>query len=189
MHGQPLKANSVLADLPVTKARNSYTRLVGGRVFLLDGEDESHRLYHKFCFRFFPISAEHVNKINCIMLAESYTTSKIVFKSKLLVRKTLEYYLSMPCEQNGVYSYKVFNNVPNSPALMCLRKLEQAAKLLGSNVTAVYHPGSSEVTEEEKFEILDQMLSKNLPEEPTEHLRLYMKLGQPMIMVKSQVFY
>ena len=95
----------------------------------------------------------------------------------------------MPCEQNGVYSYKVFSDVPNDPALVCLRKLEQAAKLLGSNVIAVYHLESSEVTKEEKFEILGQMLSKNLPEEPTEHLRLYMKLGQPMIMVKSRVFY
>ena len=145
MHDQSLKANFMLTDLSVIKARNSYIRLVDGRIFLLDEEDWFHRLYHKFCFHFFLISIEHVIKINCIMLTESYIISKIVFKSKLLIRKTLKYCLSMSCEQIEVYNYKVFSDVSNDPALICLRKLKQAAKLLNSNVIVVYHLKSFEV--------------------------------------------
>lgn len=186
-HCQPLDANSVLEDLPITKARNSYTRLVDGKIALLDGEDGSYRSYHKFCFRFFPISAEHVNKINCIMLEQSYTTSKIIFKSKLGVRKILEYYLSMPCKHNRVYSFKTVKDEPDDPRLVCLKKLEQAAKQLGSNATAVYQVEKSEVNEGDVFDTLGQMLSRNLPKEPTETMRLYMKLGQLMTVVKETV--
>lgn len=186
-HIEPQNANSMLEDLPVTKARNSYTKLVDGRIRLLDGEDGSHRSYHKFCFRFFPISAEHVNKINGIMLAESYNTSKIVFKSKLWVRKTLEYYLSMPCEQDRVYSNKVFEDVPDEPRLACLKKLEQAARQLGSNTTAVYGLFKSKINEENKLEVLGQMLSENFPKELPPTMIPYMKLGQVMNKVVVNV--
>lgn len=188
-HVDPLRANSMLEDLPVTKARNSYTKLENGRITLLDGEDGSLRSCHKFCFRFFPIPTEHVNKINGIMLEESFTTSKIVFKSKLGVRKTLEYYLSMPCdsEQNRTFSFKTFGDAPNDPRLVCLKKLEQAAKQLGSNTTAVYQLRTSEVNEKDEFEALGQMLSRSLPQEPTKAMRFYMKLGQFIVVVNANV--
>lgn len=183
-HDDPLSVNSILADLPVTKARNSYTRLVDGRVTLLDGEDGSPRSYHKFCFRFFPISTEHVNKINCIMLEQSYNISKIVFGSQLGARKTLEYYLSMPCEHNN---FKTYLDVPNDPRLVCLKKLEQAVKQLGSNITAKYKMQRLKVNEEEEFEILGQMLAKGLPTEPTESMSLYTKLGDPVTVINAGI--
>ena len=186
-HLQPLNANSVLEDLPVTKARNSYTSLVNGRITLLDGEDGSLRLDHKFCFRFFPISAEHVDKINGILLEESYDNSKIVFKSRLGVRKTLEYYLSMPCEQTGAHSLKFVMDAPNGPKFVYLKKLEQAARQLGSNVTLVYSSKISKVNEEDGFKVFGQMLSRSLPEKPSKAMELYMKLGQPMTVVVEYV--
>lgn len=186
-HVQPLNANSALEDLPVTKARNSYTRLVDGRITLLDGEDGSFRSYHKFCFRFFPISAEHVNKINGMMLEESYNTSKIVFKSKLGLRKTLEYYLSTPCKRNKSYSFKIVGDAPNDPKLVCLKKLEQLAKQLGSNTTSVYQVMKSKMNEEHEFEVLGQMLSRYLPKEPPKVIRPYIKLGQLMNTVKANI--
>lgn len=176
-HVVPQKASSVLEDLPVTKARNSYTKLVDGRIRLLDGENGSYRSDHKFCFRFFPITSEHVNKINGIMLAECYNTSKIVFKSKLWVRKALEYYLCMPCKQNSVHSFKVFEDVVDGPKLGWLKKLEQAAGQLGSDTKAVYQLFPSKKSEEDIFEVLGQMLSKNPPKELSHNMRLYMKLG------------
>ena len=183
-HVHPQHANSVLEDLPVTKARNSYTKLVDGRIQLLDGEDGSYRSDHKFCFRYFPISAEHVNKINAIMLTESYNTSKIVFKSKFWVLKALEYYLSMPCEQDGVYHYKIFEDMPDEPRLAWLKKLAQAAKQLGSNTKAVYQLITSEINREKGLEALSQKLSESFPKELPSTMRPYMKLGQLMNMAK-----
>lgn len=187
-HVDPQNASSLLEDLPVTKARNSYTKLVDGRISLLDGEDGSYRANHKFCFRFFPISAEHVNKINAIMLTESCNTSKIVFKSKFWVLQTLEYYLSMPCEQKDrVYRFKIFENTPDEPRLAWLKKLEQAAKQLGSNTKAVYRLFTSEIDQEREIEALGQMLSENFPKELPPAMRPYIKLGQLMNMTK-QIF-
>jgi len=172
-HADPLHVKSVLEDLPVTKARNSYTRLVDGRIVLLDGENGSPRSDHKFCFRFFPISAEHVNKINAIMLEHSYNSATVVFKSRLAARKTLDYYLSMPCG-----GFKMVGNAPNDPNLVCLKKLEQAVKQLGSDTTAVYQIQRSKISDGDTFEDLGQMLAKDLPEEPTEFMKLYAKLGK-----------
>jgi Protein of unknown function (DUF4238) len=182
-HSDPQSANSILDDLPVTKARNSYMRRIDGKLELLSGEDGSLRPNHKFCFRFFPISHKHVNKINCILLEQSYTISTIVSKSQLELRKTLEYYLSIPCEQNtanGVEScgFKAVGDTPNDPRLVFLRKLEQVARQLGSNATAVYRVQRTKLNEEEMFERLGQILAKSLSKKPNKTMRLYMKLGQ-----------
>lgn len=184
-HVDPQNAKSILKDLPVTKARNSYTKLVDGRIILIDGEDGSYRSNHKFCFRFFHISADHVNKINAIMLAESHNTSKIVFKSKFWVIKTLEHYLSMPCEQGGVYCWKIFEDIPDEPRLAWFKKLEQAAKQLGSNETAVYRILPSEINREQELEALSQKLSESFPKEIPPTMRPYMKLGQLMKVSKQ----
>jgi hypothetical protein len=183
-HNNPLTVDSVFEDLPITKARNSYTRLVGGRLELLDGEDGSTRSNHKFCFRFFPISTEHVNKMNCVMLEESCKISTIVFKSQLAARKTLEYYLSMPSEAVKTRNFKVVGAGPDDPRLACLKKLEQAAKQLGSDTTAVYQLQMSEVTEEDEFNVLAESLAKALPKEPTQFMKLYTKLGQLIAVAK-----
>lgn len=81
-HVNPSTANSILADLPITKARNSYSSVGTQGVELLDGEDGSHRSHHRFCFRFFKISNEHVNKINTIMLDNAQECQTIAFTLK-----------------------------------------------------------------------------------------------------------
>jgi len=174
-HNDPLHVRSILEDLPVTKARNSYTRLVDGRIVLLDGENGSPRSDHKYCFRFFPISTEHVNKINRIMLEQSHNSATIVFKSRLATRKTLDYYLSLPCDGG----FKMVGSAPNDPKLVCLKKLEQAVKQLGSDTTAVYHQMQpSKISDGDEFETLGQMLAKDFPKEPTTFMKLYAKLGK-----------
>jgi hypothetical protein len=161
--------------LPVTKARNSYSKLVDGRIVLLDGENGSPRSDHKYCFRFFPISTKHVNKINCIMLEQSSNDATIVFKSRPATRKTLDHYLSMPCDGG----FKLVGNAPNDPTLICLKKLEQAVKQLGSDTTAVYHQMQpSKISDGDEFETLGQMLAKDFPKEPTTFMKLYAKLGK-----------
>jgi hypothetical protein len=133
-HTVPYVANSVLADLPVTKPRNSYSRIVDGKVELLEGEDGIPRMDHKICFRFFSLVTEHVNKINAIMLQESYHISKIVFKSHVGLQRALEYYLTMPTD----CGFKLFSAALNDLGLRLLQKLEQLAKKIGSDTTAVY---------------------------------------------------
>lgn len=98
-HADRLRANSCLEDLPISKARNSYTKMVNGRLVLADGEDGTLRSGDKFCFRFFLISTNHVNTINSIMLEESYAISTIVFKSKVSARRALEFYLIYQCHR------------------------------------------------------------------------------------------
>lgn len=171
-HDDPNEANSILADLPVSKAGNSYTKLTDGRLVLLDGEDGAHRANHRFCFRFFPIAEEHVNKINAIMLEESYGISTIVFGSPTGARKIMESYLSaLPRPESG---FKTVSSKPDDRRLIFLQKLENAAQKMGSNVVAVYH---TIINTEERDELVARMMEFNPPEEISEHMRLYMRLG------------
>lgn len=178
-HDDPMNANSIIKDLPITKARNSYTMIVDGRIVLRDGEDGQYRSHHRFCFRFFPISTEYTNTINSIMLEESYSIATAVFKTRLAACKALEHYLSMPCEVDGRY-FKLVADKPDDPRLMFLQKLEQVVKQLGSNATAIYH-----VLPNSNLETWGQKLAQALPKEPTGTMRLYMKLGYSYTLTKG----
>ncbi|KAI9778895.1 MAG: hypothetical protein M1839_007858 [Geoglossum umbratile] len=131
-HKNTLGTNSVLADLPITKARISYSKIADGRLALLDGEGGTRRAYHKFCFRFFLISTEYVNKINGpgILLEAA--------------------------------SHKLLQVHPEYVRMTCLNELEQAAREMGSHTAAV---------------TLGQGVEGHLPGEPSESMKLYMKLG------------
>ncbi|KFY32187.1 hypothetical protein V493_00439 [Pseudogymnoascus sp. VKM F-4281 (FW-2241)] len=153
-HDFPKEASSILEDLPISKARNSYTKFEGGQLVLLNGEDETPQATHRFCFRLFPISEEHVNKINAVMLEESYSISTIVFGSPTRARKILESYLSAPTR--GKFGFKVE---------------------MGSNVVAIYHTINITPTNEERDELASRMTELDFSQERTEHMQLYMRLG------------
>ena len=144
-HIFPSHANSCLQDLPVRKARNSYSKVVNGRVIWTDGRDRKLRPNDKFCFEFFPITTTHVNKINSVMLEESYRISTVAFKSKSSARKALEFHLTTPIVQNEL-GKKIFEPLDDA-RLVCFKKLEQVAKQLGSDIAA-----QCLVLEEEKQE-------------------------------------
>ncbi len=179
-HGRPSAAISTLADLPITKPRNSYTKIVDGRVELLDGRDMSRQVDDRFCFRFFPLMTKHVNKINAIMLEESHSISNVVFKSHAGLRMALEYYLTMPTD----HGFKICGGMPDDPRFRLLKKLEHLVNEMGSDVTAVYNTQNQEQLNHENYykeeheEILTQILEENLRKEPTETMQLYFKLGK-----------
>jgi hypothetical protein len=180
-HNFPESSESVLADLPITKPRNSYSRIVGGRVVLLEGEDGTRRSDHKFLFRFFPLTTTHVDKINAIMLEQSTRISAIVIKSRAGARKTIESYLKMPL----VRTFKTVSDVPDDPMLLLLKKLEQVVKQLGGDAVAVYRVQRYKMSRDEKFAKLDEMtetmghlFEKHLPQQPSEDMQLYIKLGR-----------
>ena len=114
------------------------------------------------------------------MLEESYTISTIVFKSHLGARRALEYYLGMPCEHN----FKTVSDTPDDLRLAFLKKLEQVVKQLGSGTSLIYQVRRSWMKEEEMFEKLGQKVAKALPKEPTETMKLYIKLGQSITDIR-----
>ena len=175
-HADPSAASSVLADLQISKARNSYTSLDTTGLTLLDGEDGSKRSYHKFCFRFFKISVTHVRLINTIMLDNAKEQTSIAFRSRESFKDILEHYITLPSGRG----FKTVHDDTNDPKLRYLRKLEQALRQLGSNKSLVYNtlhiPDEEQVLEE-----FGRQMVQHLPSEPTEFAKLHMKLGQSSV--------
>jgi hypothetical protein len=132
-HNHPESISSMLEDLPVNKALNSYSKVVNGKLVPI-GEGPKGAT-DGFCFRFFPITTTHVNKINSLMLEESYKSSLIVFKSEPGARKMLENYLK------DAGAFNVLDPVGNHRRRECIKKLKRAATLLGSNIAP---PGPTE---------------------------------------------
>jgi hypothetical protein len=127
------EVKSLLADLPIEKARNNYSEIVNGRVQLISGEDGQKRTDHKFCFRFFPIETEHVHKISGIFLDNAYVCSSVVFKSIESFSRTLEWFLTA--------SYTIEKIVTGDDAdlrLICLKKLATVSQSLGSEKKLVW---------------------------------------------------
>lgn len=135
MHDFPERATSFLKDLPVAKARNSYTRMVNGRVVprregsVLGPKD-------KFYFRVFRISTDHVDKINMILLDEAWPTSLILFKTERSARSALEHYLTLDPLSTSHGLKLIFPTETLREAYF--RKLECAVRLLNGNVSATY---------------------------------------------------
>ena len=184
-HNDPLRVRSIIEDLPIHKARNSYTKIVDGKVVLLEGEDGSLRADHKFCFRFFPISVDHTNRINFIMLEHGYHISTIVYKSQPAAFRTLRVYLTMPCELNGS-AFKVIDDPDDDQRMSFLKKLEKLVGDLGSKGMSTYQPRIKEC--DDKLGMLGQMLGKShlsAQDDPTDFMQLYGKLGLSHILSEA----
>ena len=138
-HSQPDNAKSLLEDLPIAKARNSYTVIQDGRLELAEGADGVPRATDKFNFTFFRLESRHVQTINLVMLDQAHHSSHIVYKSKLALQAALDFYLDYPTRTRGAYSLKTISDRPNDPMLALLRKLETIAHSLGSSVRAKYY--------------------------------------------------
>jgi hypothetical protein len=114
------KVKSILADLPVAKATNTYTRVVNGRLELAPGESGTPRSKDRFCFRFWPISTKHVDTINSIFLDNLLRCNSIVFGSTPPFRRTLEAYMT-----TRAHGFKA----PTSKLLAPKELVSQSAKL------------------------------------------------------------
>ena len=186
-HIDPLNANSILQDLPIAKARNSYTKIVNGEVVLLEGHDGLHRADDKFCFRYFPISTEHMDRINFIMLENAQNISTIVFKSQPATSRTLKEYLLTPCELNKYPCFKIVGDSPDDPRLKLLRKLEKVVNDMGYSALATYQTINGKFYD--PHAIAGQMLRNSFPsqgEKPTDFMQLYAKLGLSRIAKDSK---
>ncbi|RMJ18204.1 hypothetical protein CDV36_002169 [Fusarium kuroshium] len=128
-------AKSMLHDLPVKKATNSYSEIIGGIPVLKPGRSSSkgHSKDDRFCFRFFPLETVHVRKINGVFLDNCYMGSSIVFGSQEVFLKTLDWWLTEPCV-TGKISMGEFEQVH----LKYLRNLETFMKSRGWEKELVY---------------------------------------------------
>ncbi|KAJ4014628.1 hypothetical protein NW752_007399 [Fusarium irregulare] len=119
-----LDTKSSLEDLPITKARNSYSRIVNGQAIRVEGEHDSFTKDDRFYFSLFPVGRDHVDKVNKIFLENSSHCSRIVFGSQASFLRTLEYYMTAPKGVTGC----------DADAIVAqLRKLDQLMKEMGSN--------------------------------------------------------
>jgi hypothetical protein len=138
-HTDPNHATSLLEDLPVAKARNSYTVVNNGRPELAIGEDGKPRAGHMFDFVFFLLGSRHAQMINAVMLDQAHNTSMLIFKSRTALRTALEFYLGHPAQAKGGHSMKTITDRKDDPMLLLFRKPEYVARSLGSDVKALYH--------------------------------------------------
>jgi hypothetical protein len=177
------EVKSLLADLPIEKARNNYSEIVNGRLQLISGEDGSKRKDHRFCFKFFPIETQHVNKINGILLDNAYTCSSVVFKSIETFSRTIEWFLSASCTFG-----KIVMGDDANLRLTYLKKLAAISQSLGSEEKPVWTERAVPVVqgleqfrlmEIEKDRLLGQMVKdgpKPIPD--TKYMQVYKNLGK-----------
>ncbi|TQV91725.1 hypothetical protein IF1G_09791 [Cordyceps javanica] len=157
---------SLLADIPVSKARSNYTLLnENGELEMMPDEDGTLKPEHSFFFRFFPIDLAHTNRINAVFLENVGVRTSIVFASKDSFRNALEWYLT---------DQKVFHKrVSTSP------EDSSSAKLYMEEL-ALPVP-----THDETFFIQLAKLRQALPsllhgiqdDSPTEFMSIYKSLG------------
>jgi hypothetical protein len=96
------EVKSILTDLPITKARNSYSTVVNGQLRIDYSGYSKPANFHKFYFRYFPISTEQVQTINGIFFDNAYITSRIVFNTKEIFTAALESYLATSCTKGKI---------------------------------------------------------------------------------------
>lgn len=182
---------SMLADLPIEKARNNYSEVVQGRVQLVHGEDGKEKLDHKFFFRFFRIGTDHVNKINGIFLDNAIGCNNVVFSCTAKFRRTLEWYLTVDPAAIG----KRTTQTPQDPRRIVLAKLADALKQLGSNKSAVWDSNSLEEQAKAaghaiETACLEEVLSEFLGHIPddsfTGFMKIYKQLGKCQTTVASK---
>ena len=186
----PASTRSILEELPIRKARNSYSKIVDGRFTLLEGEDGVHRVNDRFHLLFSPISSKYTDRINFIMLENAHKISTVVFKSRLAAIRTLKGYLTTPCEVNGVPSFKMIEGIEDNRRSKFLRKLEKLVNDLGSKATLVYQSGNGQCDDQHQMalRVASQMLQRRLANDqglPSDFKRRYAKLGLFQIITQA----
>ncbi|KAH0491110.1 hypothetical protein TgHK011_002553 [Trichoderma gracile] len=89
---------SMLEDLPIRKASNSYSHFENGILMPNAGWNQQLGMNDEFCFTFTKISTSHVQKINGLLIDHAFHGSRIVFNRKDSFMDLVEWYLTEPCE-------------------------------------------------------------------------------------------
>jgi len=175
------EVKSLLADLPIGKARNSYAEFVNGRLQLKNGEDGTRRKHDKFCFKYFPIDTEHVQTINWILLNNAYICSRVIFRTKDIFSRTLESFLTE--RQN------LITGTDAELQLEFLKKMATLSQSLGSEKKPIWREEAPPVMEDyemfrlrfiEKARFLHSIIKGDWKTNPDPEIpQIYKSLGEP----------
>ncbi|EWZ79033.1 hypothetical protein FOWG_16806 [Fusarium oxysporum f. sp. lycopersici MN25] len=89
---------SIMEDLPVHKAFNSYSRVINGRTIPLPEWDRQCRKNDRFTFPIFQISTDYIRKINGLLLDHAFHGLTVIFNRQDVFLDLVEWYLTEPCE-------------------------------------------------------------------------------------------
>lgn len=149
---------SILADLPIHKARNNYSQVVDGELQRLPGADGQRLKSHKFCFSFFPVGMDHVNKINHILFDNAYRCTNIVFRSREVFFNTLEWYMTCPAALG-----KLISADSGEERHRFLKNLGALMKSMGSKKEPVWaEVPAREMSEFDKMRALQRSLQRGM---------------------------
>jgi hypothetical protein len=133
---EPENVKSILEDLPVAKAMNSYSRVVNSRLELAPGESGTPQCRDRFIFRFWTISTNHIIIINSIFLDNFLRCNSIVFGSQIPFRQTLEAYMNT--QAHGFKRISVGEYGAKTTRLACLEKLDIVLKKPGVEKVPIF---------------------------------------------------
>ncbi|KAG6286256.1 hypothetical protein E4U46_005069 [Claviceps purpurea] len=128
-------SETLLADLPVSKASNNYSKVVDGVLRAIPGAAGAPSRGHSFFFNFFPLENAHVDRINGVFLDNASSCNSLVFHTEAAFRRSLEWYMD-DCE----YFPKTFASTTTAASAApsdlqqraCLRKFGGLLAQLGS---------------------------------------------------------
>ena len=124
---------SAFANLPIHKARNSYSEVINGSIYSNRDFDGRYRPGDKFTFHFFQINSYYVNTINYMLLDNVYPFTTIAFRNKEAFFETIDSYIGAPCRL-----HKIVGGHETARQLLFLHALEDFAKDMGSVRKLVY---------------------------------------------------
>ncbi|KAG5920467.1 hypothetical protein E4U61_007836 [Claviceps capensis] len=88
-------SETLLADLPVSKASNNYSEAVDDVLRAIPGAAGAPSRGHSFFFQFFPLENAHVDRINGVFLGNASSCNSLVFipRPHSNFRRSLEWYM------------------------------------------------------------------------------------------------
>ncbi|KAG5654879.1 hypothetical protein KAF25_007635 [Fusarium avenaceum] len=96
MYGPEMK--SMIEDLPVHKALNSYSKVIDRRPTPLPEWDRQYRKNDRFTFPIFRISPDYTRKMNGLLLDHAFHGLTVIFNRQDMFLDLVEWYLTEPCE-------------------------------------------------------------------------------------------
>ncbi|KAG6032684.1 hypothetical protein E4U19_007258 [Claviceps sp. Clav32 group G5] len=128
-------SETLLADLPVSKASNNYSEVVDGVLRAIPGAAGAPSRGHSFFFTFFPLESAHVDRINGVFLDNASSCNSLVFHTEAAFRRSLEWYMD-DCEYFPKSVASTTTAASAAPLDVrqraCLRKLGGLLTQLGS---------------------------------------------------------
>jgi len=89
---------SIMEDLPVHIAFNSYSKVMDGKRIPLPEWDGKYRKKDCFTFPIFHISTDYIRKMNGLLLDHAFHGLTIIFNRQDVFLDLVEWYLTEPCE-------------------------------------------------------------------------------------------